>query len=134
MSSKSAPETVEETKSGGKQAYGTHNYPDHLTHIDKLTWDVVVVGAGPAGLMLTVSGTSTAARCSIVSLLTVSLLFYSCPLQASLARFGGHNILTIDERSEPTTAGRADGIQPRVSPRVVFKAPIIIIFIDLNPI
>jgi NADPH-dependent 2,4-dienoyl-CoA reductase/sulfur reductase-like enzyme len=48
------PETVEETK-GGKQAYGTHNYPDHLTHIDKLTWDVVVVGAGPAGLMLTVS-------------------------------------------------------------------------------
>lgn len=75
MSSKSAPETVEETKSGGKQAYGTHNYPDHLTHIDKLTWDVVVVGAGPAGLMLTVSGTSTAARCSIVSLLTVSLLF-----------------------------------------------------------
>jgi NADPH-dependent 2,4-dienoyl-CoA reductase/sulfur reductase-like enzyme len=49
------PDTVEETKSGGKQAYGTHNYPDHLTHIDKLTWDVVVVGAGPAGLMLTVS-------------------------------------------------------------------------------
>ena len=49
------PPTVEETKSGGKQAYGTHNYPDHLTHIDKLIWDVVVVGAGPAGLMLTVS-------------------------------------------------------------------------------
>lgn len=58
MSMKNAPDTVEETKSGGKQAYGTHNYPDHLTHIDKLTWDVVVVGAGPAGLMLTVSVTA----------------------------------------------------------------------------
>jgi 2-polyprenyl-6-methoxyphenol hydroxylase-like FAD-dependent oxidoreductase len=33
--------------------------------------------------------------------------------QSSLARFGGHDILIIDERSEPTTAGRADGIQPR---------------------
>lgn len=54
--------TVEETKSGGKQAYGTHNYPDHLTHIDKLTWDVIVVGAGPAGLMLTVSGTKGRGR------------------------------------------------------------------------
>lgn len=48
-------DAVEETKSGGKYAYGTHNYPDHLTHIDKVTWDVIVVGAGPAGLMLTVS-------------------------------------------------------------------------------
>jgi NADPH-dependent 2,4-dienoyl-CoA reductase/sulfur reductase-like enzyme len=47
--------TVEETKQGGKQAYGTHNYPDPLTNIDKNLWDVVVVGAGPAGLMLTVS-------------------------------------------------------------------------------
>ncbi|KAN0063049.1 hypothetical protein ACQY0O_004212 [Thecaphora frezii] len=78
-------QAVEVTKAGGKHAYGTHNYPDALTHIDKYTWDVVIVGAGPAGLMLA-----------------------SC-----LARFGGHDVLILDERSEPTTAGRADGIQPR---------------------
>jgi ribulose 1,5-bisphosphate synthetase/thiazole synthase len=55
-SNKNTPaDTIEETKAGGKAAYGTHNYPDHLTHIDKVTWDVVVVGAGPAGLMMTVS-------------------------------------------------------------------------------
>lgn len=42
---------------------------------------------------------------------------YSSPARQKtcLARFGGHDILIIDERSEPTTAGRADGIQPRVS-------------------
>ncbi|EPQ28831.1 uncharacterized protein PFL1_03634 [Pseudozyma flocculosa PF-1] len=82
----SAPgQAVEETKAGGKHAHGTHNYPDALTHIDKTTWDVVIIGAGPAGLMLA----------------------------TSLARFGGHDVLVVDERSEPTTAGRADGIQPR---------------------
>ncbi|KAF7315925.1 Phenol 2-monooxygenase [Mycena indigotica] len=47
-------------------------------------YDVVVVGGGPAGLM--------AALC---------LTTY------------GFNILHIDERPHPTTAGRADGIQPR---------------------
>lgn len=76
---------VEETKSADRRVFGTHNYPDPLTHIDRTTWDVVVIGAGPAGLMLA----------------------------SSLARFGGHEILVVDERSEPTTAGRADGIQPR---------------------
>lgn len=45
--------TVEETK-GGKHAHGTHDYPDPLTHIDRVSWDVVIVGAGPAGLMLAV--------------------------------------------------------------------------------
>lgn len=80
-----APATVEEHKSADKRVYGTHDYPDPLTHIDKSVWDIVIVGAGPAGLMLS----------------------------SSLARFGGHEILIIDERSEPTTAGRADGIQPR---------------------
>lgn len=82
------PATVEETR-GGKYAHGTHNYPDPLTHIDKQVWDVVIIGAGPAGLMNA----------------------------TSLARFGGHDVLVVDERSEPTTAGRADGIQPRVSSR-----------------
>ncbi|KAJ7502456.1 phenol 2-monooxygenase [Mycena galericulata] len=47
-------------------------------------YDVVVVGGGPAGLM--------ASLC--------------------LTTFG-FNILHIDERPHPTTAGRADGIQPR---------------------
>lgn len=77
-------EAVEET-AGGKHAHGTHNYPDPLTHIDRTVWDVTIVGAGPAGLMLA----------------------------TSLARFGGFDVLVLDERSEPTTAGRADGIQPR---------------------
>ncbi|PWZ01371.1 FAD/NAD(P)-binding domain-containing protein [Testicularia cyperi] len=82
----SAPgQAVEETKAGGKHAHGTHNYPDPLTHIDRTVWDVTIVGAGPAGLMLA----------------------------TSLARFGGFDVLVLDERSEPTTAGRADGIQPR---------------------
>ncbi|KDN46464.1 FAD/NAD(P)-binding domain-containing protein [Tilletiaria anomala UBC 951] len=76
---------IEESKTGGKHAHGTHNYPDPLVHIDKVAWDVTIIGAGPAGLMLA----------------------------SSLARFGGHDVLVIDERSEPTTAGRADGIQPR---------------------
>lgn len=48
------PPTVEETR-GGKYAHGTHNYPDPLTHIDKQVWDVVIIGAGPAGLMNAVS-------------------------------------------------------------------------------
>jgi hypothetical protein len=54
-SSSGEPPVVEESKSGGKRAHGTHDYPDHLTHIDRLTWDVIVVGAGPAGLMTAVS-------------------------------------------------------------------------------
>jgi len=62
-----------------------HNYPPHNETVAKDQYDVVVIGAGPAGLML-----STA-----------------------LARFGGHSILIVDSRHEPTTAGRADGIQPR---------------------
>ncbi|CAO1612932.1 unnamed protein product [Sympodiomycopsis kandeliae] len=76
--------TIEHSK-GDKTAHGTHDYPSPLQDITQDEWDVVIVGAGPAGLM--------AATC--------------------LTRFGGHKILVVDERSEPTTAGRADGIQPR---------------------
>ncbi|KAJ7467058.1 phenol 2-monooxygenase [Mycena latifolia] len=47
-------------------------------------YDVVIVGGGPAGLMA-----------------SLCLTTY------------GFNILHIDERAHPTTAGRADGIQPR---------------------
>lgn len=76
--------SIEESK-GDKYHHGTHDYPDPLEAITQDEWDVVIVGAGPAGLMTA----------------------------ASLARFGGHRVLVVDERSEPTTAGRADGIQPR---------------------
>ncbi|CAO1620717.1 unnamed protein product [Parajaminaea phylloscopi] len=76
---------VVESSKGDKHSHGTSDYPEPLHDIEKDRWDVVVIGAGPAGLMTA----------------------------ASLARFGGHEILVIDERSEPTTAGRADGIQPR---------------------
>lgn len=77
--------TTIETSKGDKHAHGTHDYPEPLHTIDHDEWDVVIIGAGPAGLMSA----------------------------ASLARFGGHKVLVVDERSEPTTAGRADGIQPR---------------------
>lgn len=87
------PQPAVEEATKGKAAYGTHDYPDPLTHIDRVAWDVVIVGAGPAGLMLA----------------------------TSLARFGGLNILVIDERSEPTIAGRADGIQPRVRLEIVLR-------------
>ena len=48
------------------------------------TYDIVIVGAGPVGLMLSVH----------------------------LARWG-YKIKHIDNRPEPTATGRADGIQPR---------------------
>ncbi|ORY84725.1 phenol 2-monooxygenase [Leucosporidium creatinivorum] len=47
-------------------------------------YDVIIVGAGPAGLMGSLCSTTY-----------------------------GLSVLHIDERPEPTTAGRADGIQPR---------------------
>ncbi|KAJ9098329.1 hypothetical protein QFC19_006453 [Naganishia cerealis] len=75
---------IEDREEANRLAY-VHNYPPHHDTILKDTYDVVVVGAGPAGLML----------CT------------------ALARFGGHSVLCIDFRDEPTTAGRADGIQPR---------------------
>ncbi|CAG7921089.1 unnamed protein product [Penicillium olsonii] len=49
------------------------------------TYDVVIVGAGPVGLMLS----------------------------ACLARLGPYKIKHIDNRAEPTSIGRADGIQAR---------------------
>ncbi len=49
------PGTVEEATAGSKHDYGTHDYPDPLKHIDRVAWDVVIIGAGPAGLMLAVS-------------------------------------------------------------------------------
>ncbi|CAO1618189.1 unnamed protein product [Jaminaea pallidilutea] len=75
---------IEESK-GGRDAHGTGDYPEPLHEITRDQWDVLIVGTGPAGLMTA----------------------------SSLARFGGHKILVVDERSEPTIAGRADGIQPR---------------------
>lgn len=61
-------------------------YPAPLTQIADETYSVVVIGAGPAGLMLS----------------------------SSLARLGGgngamHSVLTVDLRTQPTEAGRADG-------------------------
>lgn len=61
------------------------DYPAPLSVIDpeKNYYDAVVIGAGPAGLMLS----------------------------SSLARLGGgaHDVLTVDLRTAPTEAGRADG-------------------------
>ena len=55
-----------------------------MTSSDSDKYDVVIIGAGPVGLM-----------------------FSTC-----LARWG-YKIKHIDNRSEPTKTGRADGIQPR---------------------
>ena len=87
-SSKQAPSTVEVTKSADRRVHGTHDYPDPLTAIEQTAWDVVIVGAGPAGLMLA----------------------------ASLARFGGHQVLVVDERSEPTQAVHGLSIRPSRRP------------------
>jgi 2-polyprenyl-6-methoxyphenol hydroxylase-like FAD-dependent oxidoreductase len=57
--------------------------PEHIENTD-LNYDIVIVGAGPVGLLL--------ATC--------------------LARWG-YRIKHIDNRSQPTKTGRADGIQPR---------------------
>jgi NADPH-dependent 2,4-dienoyl-CoA reductase/sulfur reductase-like enzyme len=61
-------------------------YPAPLSQIAEDAYSVVVIGAGPAGLMLS----------------------------SSLARLGGgngaqHSVLTVDLRTQPTEAGRADG-------------------------
>lgn len=48
-------------------------------------YDIVIVGAGPIGLMLS----------------------------ACLSRLGSYKIKHIDNRAEPTPIGRADGIQAR---------------------
>ena len=34
-------------------------------------------------------------------------------MSCALARLGGYKVLIIDQRTQPTEAGRADGIQPR---------------------
>ncbi|KAF8333044.1 FAD binding domain-containing protein [Cantharellus anzutake] len=60
-------------------------FPAPLSAIERDEYDVVIIGAGPAGLFLS----------------------------SALARLGGHKVLTIDQRIQPTEAGRADGIQPR---------------------
>lgn len=55
-----------------------------MEDVDPTTYDVAIVGAGPAGLMLA----------------------------ANLVRFG-ISVIVIDDRSETSTTGRADGLQPR---------------------
>lgn len=75
--------TVEEIKKGGKQAYGTHKYPDHLSNIDNHKWDVIVVGAGPAGIMLTVSVINFDESCSIMKL-TMTIKNHSLDITGSV--------------------------------------------------
>jgi 2-polyprenyl-6-methoxyphenol hydroxylase-like FAD-dependent oxidoreductase len=80
--------------------------PAPVETIDQEKYDVVIIGAGPAGLF---SG-------------------------SALARFGW-NVLVVDNRSEPTIAGRAgmfrllsalivDGVQPRTIEVLKNMAPI----------
>lgn len=54
MASQQTPPTVEEA-SQSKSYYGTHDYPPHHENIQKEEWGIIIVGAGPAGLMLGVS-------------------------------------------------------------------------------
>jgi hypothetical protein len=73
-------------------------YPAPLSNIDEdpnKTYSVVVIGAGPAGLMLS----------------------------SALARLGGgtYDILTVDSGVAPTEAGRADGTTPMLRHRSVFR-------------
>jgi 2-polyprenyl-6-methoxyphenol hydroxylase-like FAD-dependent oxidoreductase len=82
--STNATGAVDDREEANKAAY-VHDFPPSLDKIERKEYDICVIGAGPAGLML----------CS------------------ALARFGGHKILLVDSRHEPTSAGRADGIQPR---------------------
>lgn len=66
----------------------TKLFPPHHDRITEELWDVVVVGAGPGGLM----ASATFARLDVGN---------------------GTKVLTVDARDEPTVAGRADGVQPR---------------------
>lgn len=65
-----------------------NNFPAHLKDITEDLWDVIIVGAGPGGLM----ASATFARLDVAT---------------------GTRVLTVDARDEPTVAGRADGVQPR---------------------
>lgn len=78
------------TKEGAKQPRGSevNNFPDHRTAIEEDLWDVIIVGAGPGGLM----ASATFARLDVAT---------------------GTRVLTVDSRDGPTIAGRADGVQPR---------------------
>ncbi len=67
-------------------------FPPHETEITSERYSVIVVGAGPGGLMLS----SLLARTET-------------GVQGTIKR----NVLTVDARTEPTVAGRADGVQPR---------------------
>lgn len=73
-----------------RNAYGASSklFPPHHENISQDLWDVVVIGAGPGGLMAS----------------------------ATFARLGlgkDSRVLVVDARDEPTIAGRADGVQPR---------------------
>lgn len=50
----STSDSIEISK-GDKAAHGTADYPDALTEITEEEWDIVIIGAGPAGLMTAVS-------------------------------------------------------------------------------